>query len=173
MGNLNHQLPLARTIVFGIVGLFTLISFGLSIHIVHLGNQGGFVPDWAGLALATSIITLIALPVLFIIPIKRRNALPSFIAFELAVLWLLWILWLATGASIASLFGLNYCNGGLCSEIRALEAFSFLNWLLLMFYSFALLILSVTAHQRGRTGVWKSSVSEFDWNNSKPAVVGV
>ncbi|KAJ2912431.1 hypothetical protein MD484_g7980, partial [Candolleomyces efflorescens] len=150
MGNLNHQLPLARTVVFGIVGLFTIINFGLSIHIVHVASRG-VVPDWAGLGLATSILTLVALPILFIVPIKRHGALPAFVAVELAVLWLLWILWLATGATIAGLPGLNFCNGGLCSEARALEAFSFLNWLLLMFYSFTLLTLSVIAHQRGRT----------------------
>ncbi|KAJ3542290.1 hypothetical protein NMY22_g3569 [Coprinellus aureogranulatus] len=155
----------------GTVGVFSIIVLGISAHLVHISN--GFTPDWAGLALATSILTLLSLPVLYIVSIKRRGAVAAFVIVELIVLWILWILWLATGADAASSNpGLNFCNVGVCSEIRALEAFSFLNWLLLMFYSLTVLVLSVSAHSRGHRGVWRSQVNEFDWNSHKGGVVG-
>ncbi|KAF5337158.1 hypothetical protein D9611_002893 [Ephemerocybe angulata] len=171
MADFNRLLPLARTIIFGIVAFFSIIVLGISAHLVSLPGPS---PDYVNLALATSILTLIALPIIFIIPLKRRGAAPSFVAVEVVTLWLLWILWLATGATIANwLPGLVFCNGGVCSELRAIEAFAFLNWLMLMFYSFVLLTLAVTAHHRGRTGVWKSSVPDFDWNHKSTGVVGV
>ncbi|TEB29412.1 hypothetical protein FA13DRAFT_1863588 [Coprinellus micaceus] len=129
MANLNELLPLVRTIFFAVVGVFSIIALGLSAHLVHISSN--FTPDWAGLGLATSILTLIALPTLFFVGVKRRGAIAAFVAVELVVVVILWVLWLATGADTASsLPGLGFCRVSVCSEMRALEAFAFLNWLL-------------------------------------------
>ena len=46
----------------GVVGVFSIIALGLSAHLIHISTN--FTPDWAGLGLATSILTLLALPAL-------------------------------------------------------------------------------------------------------------
>ncbi|KAJ7214525.1 hypothetical protein GGX14DRAFT_611091 [Mycena pura] len=47
-----------------------------------------------------------------------------------------------------------------CSETKAIAAFGFLNWLLLMVYVFALLFLAIRASSRRQKGVWTSSVPD-------------
>jgi len=51
--------------------------------------------------------------------------------------------------------GLNHA----CHEIKAIMAFSFLTWLLLMFYTVTLLVLALRARSRGHN-VWQSAVSD-------------
>lgn len=169
MVSFNNLIPLFRTIAFGSVGLFSLIVLGISAHLVSLR---GPAPDYVNFALAVAILTLIFLPLLFILPIKRRGSWPSYLAVELGVLWFLWILWLASAAHTASMTpGLNYCSGGICSELRAMLAFSFLNWLILMFYAVLVFVFAVIAHSRGERGVWRSTVQEHDWDH-KSGVLG-
>ncbi|KAJ2924821.1 hypothetical protein H1R20_g12253, partial [Candolleomyces eurysporus] len=154
-------LPLVRTVAFGAVCLFSVIIFSLSVHIVSITR--GYYP-FAALSLATSILSLLTLPASYIISSKRRGAITSFVAVEIVWLWLLWILWISGAGSTVALPWLNYYTGGAYSEARAIAAFSFLNWLIITFYTLALLTLSIRSHLRGYTYVWRSEVNHFDWS---------
>jgi len=178
MPTLDQVLPVMRMAVFGAVSVFGLIAFGISAHLVALAAEftsrtrsgfGGF--EFAALGLATAILTLISVPPMFAISIKRRGAYTSYVVAELAWLSFLWIMWLATAGSIAKLFVIDTgCYGnGVCMEIQAVEAFGFLNWLMLLAYTITLLTASCIAHNKGHTSVWKSEVAYFNW--SAPSVL--
>lgn len=51
----------------------------------------------------------------------------------------------------------------MCRSFQAIEAFAWLNWLILMGYAIALLVLAILAHNRGNQGIWRSSVRDTDF----------
>ncbi|THH12340.1 hypothetical protein EW145_g9 [Phellinidium pouzarii] len=165
--------------------LFSIIMLGLSagyIAKVH-GLDGGFirfsVPDYAGLGLAISIITLIIVGPIrrVVIDLLRVGAITSLILVELPVIGVLMILWLATAADTAaatsggsvdcSTFnGLDSSFGTLCHTYQAMEAFSFLTWICLLGYFITLLVFALIAQFKG-SGVWHSTVRDTDFFASR------
>jgi hypothetical protein len=164
MVDINKLLPLARMAVYGFVSFLSLIVLALSCHIVYLMNQSGFVLSFGALCLATAALTLISLPPLYLISLQRKGAVVTYIVVEVAWLWFLWIMWIASAGSVAEVW--LYGTSGAIAEVHVVEAFSFLNWLALMFYTTALFIVAIVAHLRGSPGVWTSSVAEFDFNSA-------
>ncbi|RXW23019.1 hypothetical protein EST38_g2837 [Candolleomyces aberdarensis] len=158
---INKSLPLIRTVAFGTVCLFSIIIFCLSVYTVS--NIGAYHP-FAALSLATSILSLLTLPVLYVVSKMRRGAIISFVAVEIVWLWLLWILWISSAGSTVTLPELNYCTGWGCPKARAIAAFDFLNWLVITFYIVVLFAFSIRSHLRGHTHVWKSEVIHFNWS---------
>jgi hypothetical protein len=171
---LNEILALARTAVLGAVTVFAIIVFPLSAHIIHVTTSSirGFYYDFAALGLAVAILTLLTFPAMLLLSVNRKGALTSYIWVEVAWLSLMWILWLAVGASVADIPFINSVRGvGYVSEAQAIEAFGFLSWIFLMFYSVTVLVLAIMAHMKGRSEVWTSEVRTFDFTNEAPAGV--
>ncbi|EGO05253.1 hypothetical protein SERLA73DRAFT_174315 [Serpula lacrymans var. lacrymans S7.3] len=165
--------PLFRTIVFAISLVFSLIVLGIAAHItsVTLEYFGGYL-IFGALAIATAVLTIVTIPVLFIMDVLRRGAFTSMIVVELVWLFVLWVLWLATGADAASAtsltfpFGCNYFNpleNQICHEFAAVEAFAFLNFILMFVYTVVILVFSIVAGSRGNS-VWTSSVKEANFH---------
>jgi hypothetical protein len=178
MVDAKKLLPLVRLGVFGGVCFLSLIVFALSAHIISYTSsvrdityRSGFYFTFTALSLATAILTLLSLPALYVISIKRRGAFTSYVAVEVAWCWFLWIMWVASAGNTVG-FGVNFCSGGLCSEAQVIEAFSFLNWLAVMGYTVTLLAFAIMLHMRGHTNVWQSEVSTFDWNAPNVKVPG-
>ncbi|KAF5337191.1 hypothetical protein D9611_002896 [Ephemerocybe angulata] len=166
MVELNKVLPLARMAVFGVTSLFSLIIFAISVHFIAATNayRRGAYYEPTALQLATAIMTLLTLPAMYFLSVKRRGAYSSYIATEIGVCWFLWIMWVASAGSTVSLFwAATFCTGGVCSEAQALEAFAFLNWIIIAMYTTTLLVLAIMAHLRGHKNVWTSEVGHFDW----------
>jgi len=178
MVDVNRLLPLVRMAVFGFVSLLGLIVFALACHIVHVLNEAGATAAFAGLSLATGLFTILSLPPLLFISLTRKGAVANYVATEIAWLWFLWIMWIASAGSTAAI-GVSG-SGGLVSEVQVIEAFGFINWLALMFYTTALLVLAIIAHLKGSGGVWTAGAAEFDFNGAlaktrgapAPGVVG-
>ncbi|KAH6896402.1 hypothetical protein BKA70DRAFT_1570045 [Coprinopsis sp. MPI-PUGE-AT-0042] len=88
------------------------------------------------------------------------------------------------GAGSSGLCGLQllvrlpWVNGRrtrLAREAQAFEAFAFINWLALIFYTTTLFVVAIMSHNKGNSVVWTSSVRDFDFNaavqqSSIPAV---
>jgi len=165
-----------RAILLAVVVLFSFIVLALAAHLTSVMDVfvDKYYSNSFALAIAVSVITILTINLLLIIDCIRIDATTSKIIAELIVLGLLGILWLATStdttshgnAKTCTLFG--YAPQAECHEISALEAFSFLNWLILLGYTIALFVLSVVAGTRGNI-VWNSSVKEA--NFSAPATV--
>ncbi|KAJ3571670.1 hypothetical protein NP233_g3598 [Leucocoprinus birnbaumii] len=165
---MSSLLPLVRLVIFGIVSLFALIVMAMSAHILSLthGVQGGSA-NFGGLGVAVGVLTLITLPPMIVIGRIRSGAMPTFIVVELGWIGFLWVLWLASAGTTASINGTggncassNHLASTVCGEVNAIEAFGFLNWLMLMAYWLVLLVFSIRGLQSGNSNIWTTSVDE-------------
>jgi hypothetical protein len=194
-----NLLAILRWSVFCIVIVFSIIVLGVGAHVLDVIN--GFNKDlselgpgsitaslfrinssFAGLAVATAVLTLVSVVVMGVVDHLRKHAVITMPIAEMCWFGFLWILWLAAGAHTiaraSSDFGCSIAlsvviaSSGMdsCSEIYAIAAFSFLNWLTLMGYTTALLVVCVfLAFRRGQTGVWYGSVKEIQLVGPHPA----
>jgi hypothetical protein len=166
-------LPIIRILALAVALLFALITLGLAADITRTTEEAisGYY-YFAVLAIATSVLTLVSLPVLIVVDLIRTGAFTSMIVVELGWLSILWVLWLATGADTADvsskifISGCNYVHPILettCRETAAIAAFSFLTWIILFGYVILLFVFSVMAANKGHS-VWTSSVKETDFS---------
>ncbi|KAH0837969.1 hypothetical protein J3R83DRAFT_6206 [Lanmaoa asiatica] len=158
--------------VLGVTTLFSLIVLAISANLISQTQQYfSITATFCALGIAVAVISLVTLPVMLVVDIIRRGAFTSMVVVELAWLSTLWILWVATagetvsGNNLSFPFGCDYVNtlyNGMCQQTQAIEAFSFLNFIILLFYTGFLSVLAVIAASRGQS-VWLSSVREsFD-----------
>ncbi|KAJ7122834.1 hypothetical protein C8R44DRAFT_735478 [Mycena epipterygia] len=176
-------IPLLRVIALSVVVLFAVIVLGLSSHLTATTEKylDGFF-EFAALAIATASLTLLTVPVMIILEIMRPGTtFTSMIVVELSWLSILWVLWLATAADGAQaaqdtfIAGCGYIDtivDTACRETAGVQAFAFLNWLILMAYTILILVLTIIASSRKHAGVWKSSVADapFFTPGAAPAV---
>ncbi|KZO99418.1 hypothetical protein CALVIDRAFT_534407 [Calocera viscosa TUFC12733] len=129
-----------------------------------------------GLGIATAVLTIIsAIPVL-VIDFFRKGVFTSWTAVELGWVGVLWVLWLATGADAASIatvacevfcvndgFGDNFCSGSgsICSQIRAVAAFGFIGFFILVAIWVWTLVIAIRAHNVGDQHVWTTPAYEY------------
>jgi len=168
-------LPIVRLVTFAKVSFFALIVLALSADLISL-TEPLFYYKFSAFSLATSLLTFMTIIPLYLIDMLRQGAIFSSIIVEIVALSVLWVLWLSSGAYAAwtdnQLISLDPlesgCNFGNfdrglftqgCQEIKAIMAFSFLTWLILMAYTVLLLVLAIRAQGRGNN-VWTASVRD-------------
>ncbi|KAJ7477134.1 hypothetical protein B0H11DRAFT_2029855 [Mycena galericulata] len=176
-------IPLIRIVALSVVLGFSVVVLGLAAALTSTTEKylAGYF-EFAALAIATASLTIITLPIMIVLERTRPGTVfTSMIVVELSWLSILWILWLATAADGAQagqdtfISGCGYVDtiiDGACRETAAIQAFSFLNWLILMVYTILILVLAIIASTRKHTGVWKSSVAEapFFTPGAAPAI---
>ncbi|VDC04063.1 unnamed protein product [Peniophora sp. CBMAI 1063] len=160
------SLPFARLVTFGCTLVFSVIVLGLSADALSITQtyEGSYF-IWDALALAVSIITICSIVPMFVIDFLRRGAFTSLVVVEIGWLSVLWILWLATGAYAADInqmvFGTISCSefntitSRFCSEWDAVEAFSFLTWIIILAYTVTLAVFVFTGRR-----AWRGSVRD-------------
>jgi len=162
-------IPLIRLVALSVVLGFSVIVLGLSAALTSTTEKflDGFF-EFAALGIATASLTIITLPIMIALEHRRPGAVfTSMIVVELSWLSVLWVLWLATGADAAQagqifISGCGYDDkivDGACRETAGVQAFAFLNWIILLAYTIFILILTIIAASRKHAGVWKSSVT--------------
>jgi len=167
---------IARLAVFGTTLLFALIVLGLSADILAFTEKsvGGYF-YFSALAVATALITLLTIAPMIIIDFIRRGAFTSLIVVEVVWLGILWVLWIATAAYAAYTDGVAYdsvsCSDipsaagdakRVCNEFKAIIAFSFLAWVLLMGYTKVLIICAFIGSLRGNK-TWTTTVKDVSF----------
>ncbi|KAF9563334.1 hypothetical protein CPC08DRAFT_329054 [Agrocybe pediades] len=174
MADINRIFFQTRTVVYGIVILFAVLELALAAAVTNWTNttfQSGYFA-FAAFAIATSILTLLTLPVMYFFSAKRKGAIVSMIAIEFGWTAFLWILWLAVASTAASFqwLGTDSCSDfvrsstrAACNESKAITAFGFLTWIPLMFYNIFLLSLIIRHQMRG-TSLWNGYISDTDFN---------
>ncbi|KAJ7208801.1 hypothetical protein C8J57DRAFT_1402482 [Mycena rebaudengoi] len=179
-------LSLVRLLAFSVVSVFSLITLGLAGSLIATTTKFDNVYFvYAALGVAVAVLTLLSVPTMLVLDIIRPGGPTSWIITELSILPFLSILWLATGANTAEsspallFIYLGGCTSdpffgtalgadtGACQKTSAIEAFAFLNWIILMGYSGMVLVLALIAASRKQPAVWKSSVAELP--SSAPA----
>jgi ABC-type multidrug transport system fused ATPase/permease subunit len=174
VATMANILPIIRKLALAVALLFSLITLSLAAHFTSTTEEviSGYY-YFAVLAIATSVLTLVSLPVLLIVDMIRTGAFTSMVVVEVGWLSILWVLWLATGADAADvsskifISGCDYKNRLAilrtpCHEAAAITAFSFLTWLVLLGYVILLLTFSIIGSNKGHR-VWTSSVKETDF----------
>lgn len=167
--------PVIRLGVFGVILLFSLINLGLA------GNLTAKTSGWSfpGFALAVSILTfVIAIPML-VVDFMRKGSFVSWVATELGWCGLLWILWLASAAlSTSTLLFTGDCGvwvpslETLCRQYSAVQAFSWLTWLILTAYIIMVIVLAVLATVKGNGRAWLSPASELSFSPASTTTGG-
>ncbi|SJL01476.1 uncharacterized protein ARMOST_04798 [Armillaria ostoyae] len=166
-------LPILRLTALVATLVFSIIVLGLSAHITYLtSTYYGAYFTFAAMSIATACLTLLTLPVMIAIDITRKGAFTSMVVVELSWLGVLWVLWLTSAALTADanvntfVSGCGYINDVInqaCKEFNAVEAFGFLNWLILLGYTITLIVFAIIAVNRGNSGVWTSSTTATDF----------
>ncbi|KAF7313476.1 hypothetical protein HMN09_00503500 [Mycena chlorophos] len=176
-------IPLIRLVALGVVTAFAVIVLGLCASVTSDSEKyfNGYF-EFAALGIATAILTMVTLPAMIALEmIQGGRAFSSMIAVELSWLFILWVLWLATAAdatNAASIVFIADCGDYLstitqsaCRQVSGIQAFAYLNWLILMAYTIFVLVLTLIATSRKHTGVWTTSVGEAPFfqpgNNSE------
>ncbi|KAJ7265716.1 hypothetical protein C8J57DRAFT_1718318 [Mycena rebaudengoi] len=192
---------IVRLAILATVSLFALISMGLAAALIAAASQAGpflgITSAAPALAIVVAILTLLTAPLMIALEIVRPGAyFTSMIIFEILWLGFLSVMWLASGAAQAVeniiLTGActfassdNFFDGfsddprspdnsfqNICGEARAIAAFSFLNWLILMFYTLTVMIMSCVAMSRKRGRVWTESFANAPLSASASAEKG-
>jgi len=171
----SNYMSTVRVVTFSTTILFSLIVLSLSADLISL-TEPLFYYKFSALALSTSLLTMLTVPIMFVVDMLRQGSFFSFIVVEIVWFSILWVLWLSSGSYAAWTDGQitdafpeeSTCNFGLfavrgavqgCQEVKAIMAFSFLMWILLMAYTIMLLVLAIRAHERGNPA-WTTGVRD-------------
>jgi len=150
-----------RIVVLSLCTILAIVVLGLAGHLLSVShNSLRFTSNaFASLAIATSAITIVSLPVLLIIDLfqTQTGAFTPMIGIELIWLFVVWVLWLSTSADTAR-FNRTFFRGTCgfsdgfvkttCQEVRTVEAFAFIIWIILMGYFTALLVYAIVGSTR-------------------------
>jgi len=179
--DLNATFSRVRTVVFSVVSLFAFLELALGAAITNWTSTNflGSYFTFAAVGIATAVLTLLSLPVMLFLSLKRKGAITSMILIEFAWTWFLWIMWVSTGGSTASVFMLTDCSGrfidnfeSLCREVQAFQAFGFLTWIILFGYNMFLLVLAIRQQMRGNSSIWRSYILETDFSAAGSSAPG-
>jgi len=177
-----------RLVIFAIILVFALILLGLNGHFLEVVNELTDGTTWLifnAIGVAVSVLTLVMMLPVLIIDRVRKGAFTSLVWFELVWTGALWVLWLAAAGDSAGriLFATNciaprgFIDADLyqsaCQQYQAIQAFSWLTWLLMFGYFVTLLTLASIQHaSKGNPRIWFSSVPDSDlFAPAKPAAM--
>ncbi|KAI6006847.1 hypothetical protein EDD15DRAFT_5055 [Pisolithus albus] len=157
-------IPSLRTIVFAVVSLLALAVFGISIHLLFILGLPTPSMTFTAFGLAAGCVTIVSLPLFFILGHAIRGACTSTVIFEIIWFFSLWVLWVATAGSTivdrASNFpSCAYYTQEICYEITVLEVLAFINFFATFFYHDVLFLYAIVCAIRGRR-IWTMSVRD-------------
>ncbi|PPQ86337.1 hypothetical protein CVT25_005638 [Psilocybe cyanescens] len=173
-GESRHPVHTHRVITLTLTTLLSIATLGLLAHLTNRSRSIGNVTNWEVLGLVTSTLTILTF--LFLLLAPRLVHLIT----ELTLTTILFILWVVESALVIHVeratFGGARCGlfsifrvANICSELRAIEALSIINWILLLFYIIHLFIYAIRSRSRvaGRS-TWHQRMSERGRYNDGP-----
>ncbi|KAF9256960.1 hypothetical protein L218DRAFT_799286, partial [Marasmius fiardii PR-910] len=148
--------------------LFSIVTLGLAAHIASTPLI--ILNALQGLGIAASVMTIVSLSAFLIVGFLQKRAPLNMNVVEIPVMGFLTIIWLASAGRYASLdLAFGDCdlfffpkNQMVCSELKAAEAFSFFNWIILGGYTGATIIMCLIGKHRGND-VWFVGANEVDY----------
>jgi len=144
-------------IFFGAIVVIAIIELAISAWLTgRYGTRHNFLStterDRVHFLLFCSIWTTVLSPIFPVLLAQESAELVTGIAAHVIFLFLSWVFWLAGAAAITdSLRGGLDCSRGFiyCSQLNALEAFAWLEWVVLTAGFIYILVIAVRAKQRG------------------------
>ncbi|KAM0791310.1 hypothetical protein ACM66B_005782 [Microbotryomycetes sp. NB124-2] len=174
------QLPLGliRTILYIVFIVCSAFSFIFAAAFVGLTNSRyGYYYESSVELLVTAILALATVPMLhFVLHRQGKPSILTSAVVELSVVAVLWLLYLGGAAAMAdALPGLrgSWCDSSVCHVGRALQAFSWLAWIVLSF-QLGLLITLLVLNSRSDKSAWRQpfAQSTSTASNSHPNTTG-
>jgi len=161
-------LHMVRYALLAVVLVFSLIVLGLSANFLNLSTTlDGSYLVFEALDVAVATLTLITIIPIMVIDFLRKGAFTSLVVFELGWVFILMILWIAAAAETsATPIFVGSCSEfdddvqSICHQFQAIQAFSWLIFIILFGWLITLVIGAIVSHNRGNTGVWTSPVSD-------------
>ncbi|KAI0369275.1 hypothetical protein BV20DRAFT_968135 [Pilatotrama ljubarskyi] len=161
-------LQIFRLAALGFTAFCGILVLSLGSHLTSLSIKYFDVYyNFAVLSIAVGAISMLSVPVMLVIDFLRTGAFTSMVLVELVWLSILWVLWIATAALTADQTGTAFATcdfvypilNQVCNETRAIEAFAFLAWIVLLAYTITLLVIALINANRGAP-MWKSSIKQ-------------
>jgi hypothetical protein len=165
-------LQTVRLGLFAALALFSLINLGILCNLTNITSAYGYYFHSFALGIAVSLMTIGAVITSLVLGKTRKGALPALVWVELAWVGFLWVMWIATASSVTSLgifVNCGYVRGAAesnCRQYQAVQAFAWLNWLMIFGWFVTLLALSCIAHSRGNTGIWYTDTTEAQFTGA-------
>ncbi|KAH9483117.1 hypothetical protein JR316_0005218 [Psilocybe cubensis] len=178
---ITQTFGLVRTVAYAVATLFALLELALGAAIINWTETklvlGGYF-SFAALAIATGILTFLTLPVMLFFSRTRKGAIVNLVIIEAIWTFVLWVLWVAVGGSAAGTNFIAACDNNfvvdfyadiglktVCGEMKALTAFGFLTWFILLAFNIFLFFLVIRQHMRGNSNVWTGYIAETDFDH--------
>ncbi|KAJ1308541.1 hypothetical protein OPQ81_004242 [Rhizoctonia solani] len=159
-----------RLVSFATVLAFSLIVLGISGYWVSLlEGVATSLATSSSFSLAVSVITWAFMFPVLLVSTLRRGSFLSWVAMELGICGFLWVLWLASAAYTTSMsagitlncdLALTAAVESVCRQYQAIQAFSWLNWLILFAYLVLVIIFAVKAMNKGQS-VWTMEIADL------------
>ncbi|KAG1879534.1 hypothetical protein C8R48DRAFT_233853 [Suillus tomentosus] len=151
-------MKIVRWCVLTFALIFAIVVLGISGHLLAIRHTHYW--HFAALAVAVSSLTILTLPVILLVNtfLGSGDRISTERIFGEA-LWLsiMWILWLATGANATHAARVHFFSGGcsffsgfsnkICNEFRVVEAFAYINFIILLCYTIWLFAYEFTRDQ--------------------------
>ncbi|KIK95944.1 hypothetical protein PAXRUDRAFT_11145 [Paxillus rubicundulus Ve08.2h10] len=172
-------IPLLRTTVFSLAIVFALVVLGICAHIQWLISpvHNPVSLSFSAFGIAAASVTVVSLPLMLFLGIRRRGVFTSMIVFEIVWCLVLWVLWIAAAGDTAAdrtyyfpdgcVFQNYPTTNQICMEFTVVEAFAFLIFLSVFVYYDVLLLYAIINAVRGKS-IWTVSVKEANAITSSP-----
>ncbi|KAG1800450.1 uncharacterized protein HD556DRAFT_1439291 [Suillus plorans] len=148
-------IKIVRWCVLTFTLIFAIVVLGISAHLIAIRPTHYW--HFAALAVAVSSLTILTFPVILLVDTFLGSASTERIFGEALWLSIMWILWLATGANATHAARVHFFAGGcsffsgfsnkICNEFRVVEAFAYINFIILLCYTIGLFAYEFTRDQ--------------------------
>jgi len=142
-------IKIVRWCVLTFTLIFAIVVLGISGHLLAIRHTHYW--HFAALAVAVSSLTILTFPVILLVNTflgSGDRTSTERIFGEALWLSIMWILWLATGANATHAARVHFFSGGcsffsgfsntICNEFRVVEAFAYINFIILLCYTIGL-----------------------------------
>ncbi|KAI0069104.1 hypothetical protein BV25DRAFT_94285 [Artomyces pyxidatus] len=161
---------IARLVTLATSLVFSIIVLGLAADMISITEE--YLDSYyifSALAVATAVLTFVTVLPMIVIDLFRRGAFSSWVVLEVSWLSILWVLWLSTAAYATWTDGQVFIGSScsfvdstvslVCNEFKAVEAFAYLTWILLMAYSVTLFAFAIKGQTLGNK-TWTNTVRD-------------
>ncbi|KAF8499970.1 hypothetical protein JB92DRAFT_3146265 [Gautieria morchelliformis] len=175
----------SRSGLLAILVTSSLIVLGISANLLNLatfhphGDDDGDDDDGDGdrhrrmfgfetTDVAVAVLTLLTVIPILIMTFLSRRSVTSIVLFEISWAAILMILWVVSaGQTSGTTIPNDRCSGNgddrwesFCIQFQAIQAFSWLNFIILLLWLTTVIVVAAIAHNRGHTWVWRYPLSD-------------
>ncbi|KAI0709422.1 hypothetical protein C8Q76DRAFT_814101 [Earliella scabrosa] len=163
------SLSFYRYSAFALFTLCNAVICCVSVWNLVLAQSIGLFPQIDAFLIASSAFGILYIFPVMCIDLLRKNALLGRVWFEASWVGLFWVLNLAGASAVTATlpdmmcnFGAAFFIPGSCSTTRVLQAFTWINTVVLLAY-FSLVMVSAILHMKDDSQIWGANTRTYPW----------